>query len=167
MVPSSDPIEIAAVTRSQSKHKSEIDDGDTGPVTLSDETNQMLRDMDMTKFKEMQESDSSLHTLWMKAKQNDLRYCISNDLLYKRSSVVDDPGLLVLPANLRDDDLRERLKQCSELVSEHASTLQVEMEHIMTKTVARGRWRQISESLYYCLTAIIAYHLIERDRIQF
>ena len=26
----------------------------------------MLRDMDMTKFKEMQESDSSLHALWMK-----------------------------------------------------------------------------------------------------
>ena len=58
VVPSTDPIEIAAVTRSQSKHKSEVGDGDTGPVTLSDETNQMIRDMDMTKFKEMQESDS-------------------------------------------------------------------------------------------------------------
>ena len=37
-LPSSDPIEIVAVTRSQSKHKSEVDDGVTGPVTLSDET---------------------------------------------------------------------------------------------------------------------------------
>ena len=42
---SSDPIEIAAVTRSQSKHNSEVDDGDGGPVTLSDETNRMLIDM--------------------------------------------------------------------------------------------------------------------------
>ena len=63
VVPSSDPIEIGAVTMSQSKHKSEVDDGDTGPVILSDETNRMLRDMHMTKFKEMQESDSSLHAL--------------------------------------------------------------------------------------------------------
>ena len=63
VLPSSDPIEIAAVTRSQSKHKSEVDDGDTGPVTLTDETNRMLRDIDMTKFKEMQELDSSLHAL--------------------------------------------------------------------------------------------------------
>ena len=75
---SSDPIEIAAITRSQSKHKSEFDDGDTGPVTLLDETNRMLRDIDMTKFKEMQESDSALHALWMKAEQNDSRCCISN-----------------------------------------------------------------------------------------
>ena len=50
-VPSSDPIEIAAVTRSQSKHKSEVDDGYTGSVTPSDETNRMIRDMNMTKFK--------------------------------------------------------------------------------------------------------------------
>ena len=63
VVTSSDPIEIAAVTRSQSKHTSEINDGDTGPVTQSDETNRMLREMDMTKFKEMQESDSSLNAL--------------------------------------------------------------------------------------------------------
>ena len=49
VVPSSDPIEIGAVTRSHSKHKSEVDDGDTSPVTLSDETNRMLRDMDRTK----------------------------------------------------------------------------------------------------------------------
>ena len=55
VVPSSYLIKIAEVTRSQSKHKSEVDDGDTGPVTLSDDTNRMLRDMDMTKFKEMQE----------------------------------------------------------------------------------------------------------------
>ena len=75
----------------------------------------------------MQESDSSLHALWMKAKQNDSRYCISNDLLYERSSEVDDPGLLVQPENLRDEDLREILKQCSELASEHASTLHVKM----------------------------------------
>ena len=39
VVPSSHGIEIAAVTRSQCKHTSEINDGDTGPVTLSDETN--------------------------------------------------------------------------------------------------------------------------------
>ena len=43
VVTSSDPIEIAAVTRSQSKHTSEADDGDTGPVTLTDETNRMFR----------------------------------------------------------------------------------------------------------------------------
>ena len=43
VVPSSDPIEIAAVNRSQSKHTSEVGDGDTGPVRLSDETNRMLR----------------------------------------------------------------------------------------------------------------------------
>ena len=61
----------------------------------------MLRDMDMTKFKDMKESDSSLHALWMKSKQNDLRYCISNDLLYERSRKVDDPGLLLLPEKLR------------------------------------------------------------------
>ena len=91
-VPSSDPIEIAAVARSQSKQKSDVDDGDTDPVALSDEPNRILRDIDMTKFKEMQESDSSLHALWMKAKQNDSRYCITNDLLDKRSSIVDDPG---------------------------------------------------------------------------
>ena len=46
----------------------------------------------------------------------------------ERSRKVDDPGLLALPENLRDKDVRERLKQCSELASEHASTLQVEME---------------------------------------
>ena len=57
VVPSSDPIEIAAVTRSQSKHISEINDRDTDPVTQSDETNRILREMDVTKFKEMQESD--------------------------------------------------------------------------------------------------------------
>ena len=73
VVPSSDPIEIAAVTRSQSKHTSEINDGDTGPVTQSDETSLMLREKDVTKFKEMQESDSSLNALWLKAKQNDSR----------------------------------------------------------------------------------------------
>ena len=110
VVPSSGLIEIGAVTRSQSQHKSVVGDGDTGPVTLSDETKQMLRYMDMTKFKEIQESDSFVHALWLKTKQNDLRYCISNDLLDERSSVVDDPGLLVLPENLRDEDVRERLK---------------------------------------------------------
>ena len=82
IVPSSDPIEIAAGTRSQSKHTPDIN---TGPVTQSDETNQILREMDMTKFKEMQESESSLNALWLKAKQNNSRYCISNDLLYERS----------------------------------------------------------------------------------
>ena len=86
-MPSSDPIDIGAVIRSQSKHKSEVDDGDTGPVTvtLSDETNRMLIEMDMTNFKEMQESNSSLHALWMKAKQNDSCYCINNDLLDERT----------------------------------------------------------------------------------
>ena len=92
MIPSSDPIEIAVVTRSQSKQKSDVDNGNTGSVTMSDKTNRMLRDMDMTKFKEMQESYSSLHALWMKAKQNDSRYCISNYLLYERISKIDDPG---------------------------------------------------------------------------
>ena len=57
----------------------------------------------MTKFKEMQESDSSLHALWMNAKQNNPRYCISNYLLFERSSKVDDPRLLLLPENLRDE----------------------------------------------------------------
>ena len=103
----------------------------------------MLRDMDMTKFKEMQESDSSLRALRMKAKQNDSCYCISNDLLYERSSEVDDPGLLVLPEKLRDEDLRERLKPCSELASEHARTLQVKMKTYCDKKqspeVAGGR----------------------------
>ena len=104
----------------------------------------------------------------MNAKQSDSRYCISNDLLNETSSVVDDPGLLVLPENLRDEDVRERMKQCSELASEHTSTLQVEIEtHYDKKTVARGRWRQVSEALYYCPTAIIAYYIIGRDRIQF
>ena len=73
--------------------------------SLSDETNRMFRDMNITKFKEMQESDSSLHCLWMNAKQNDSRYCISNDLLYERSRKVDDPGLVLLPEKLRDEVL--------------------------------------------------------------
>ena len=62
-MPSSDLIEIAAVTRSQSKQESVVDDGNTGSVTLLGETNRILTDMDMTKLKEMQESDSSLHAL--------------------------------------------------------------------------------------------------------
>ena len=45
MAPSSDLIEIAAVTRSHSKQESDVDDGNTGSVTLSDEKNRMLRDM--------------------------------------------------------------------------------------------------------------------------
>ena len=87
---SCDLSEIAAVTRSQFKQESAVNERNTGSITLSDETNRMLRDMDITKFKEMQESDSSLHALWMKSKQNDSRYCISNDLLYERSRKVDD-----------------------------------------------------------------------------
>ena len=39
----------------------------------------------------------------MKAKQNDSRYCISNELLYVKSRKVDDPGLLLLPEKLRDE----------------------------------------------------------------
>ena len=72
---------------------------------LSDDTHQMLRYMDMTKLKEMQESDSFLHDLWMKTKQIDSRYCISNELLYDRSSKVDDPVILLLPEILRDEVL--------------------------------------------------------------
>ena len=53
---SGDLIETAAVTRPQSKQEFDVDDGNTGSVTLSDETNQMHRDMDMTKFKEMEET---------------------------------------------------------------------------------------------------------------
>ena len=54
----------------------------------------------------MQESDSTLQALWMNVKQNDSRYCISNDLLYKkRSSTVYDPGLLLLPEKWRDEVL--------------------------------------------------------------
>ena len=55
VTPSSDPIEIAAVTRSQSKQESDVGEGNTGSVTLLDEKNRMLRDMNITKFKEMQE----------------------------------------------------------------------------------------------------------------
>ena len=88
----------------------------------------------------MQESDNSLHAFWIKAKQNDSRYCISNDLLYERSRKVDNPGLL-LPQKLRDEDLRERLKQYSELACEHASTLQVEME---THTDKNSRQRSLA-----------------------
>ena len=92
VMPSSDQIDIAAVTRSQSKQESDVHDGNTGSVTLSDEKNRMLRGMNMTKFKERQELDSSLHALWMKAKQKDSRYCISNDLLCERSRTFDNPG---------------------------------------------------------------------------
>ena len=42
VMPPSDPIEIAAVTRSQSKQESDVHDGNTGSVTLSDETSRML-----------------------------------------------------------------------------------------------------------------------------
>ena len=51
VVPSSDPIEIAAVTRSQSKQESEVNDGSTVSVTLSDEMNRMLRDIDIPQLK--------------------------------------------------------------------------------------------------------------------
>ena len=101
--------------------------------------------MDVIKLKEMQESDSSFHALWLKAKQNNSRYCISNDLLYERSRKVADPGLLALPENLRGEDVRKRLIQCSELTSEHASTLQAEMKTYYDKNsqqspeVAGGR----------------------------
>ena len=164
VMPSSDPIEIAAVTMSQSKHKSEVDDGDTGPVTLSDETNRMLIDIDMTKFKEMQQSDSSLHVLWLKAKQNDSRYCISNDSLDERSSVDDDQGLLVQPENLRDAKVRERLKQCSELASEHASTLQVEMETHYDKN---SRQRSLAAGQRVLVLLPDSNNVIGRDRLQF
>ena len=41
----------------------------------------------------------------MKAKQSDSRYFIGNDLLYERSTKVNDPGLLLLPEKLRDEVL--------------------------------------------------------------
>ena len=41
---------------------------------------------------------------------------------------MNDPGLLLLPEKPRDEDLRERLKQWSELASEHAMTLQVKVK---------------------------------------
>ena len=44
VMPSSDPT---AVVRSQYKQESDVDDGNTGSVTLPDETNRKLRDMDM------------------------------------------------------------------------------------------------------------------------
>ena len=44
VAPSSDPITIAAVTRSQFKQEFDVDDGNTGLVTLSDEYNRMFRD---------------------------------------------------------------------------------------------------------------------------
>ena len=65
----------------------------------------MVRDMNMTKFKEMQEADSSLQTMWLIAKKNDSNYCISNELLYERRSKVDDPGLYLLAEKLRDEVL--------------------------------------------------------------
>ena len=103
----------------------------------------MLRDMDMTKFKEMQELDSSLHALLMNTKWNNSRYCISNDLPCERRRNLDNPGLLLLPEKLRDKDLRKRLKQSSELASEHANTLQVEMDTYYDKKqpaeIAGGR----------------------------
>ena len=43
--------------------------------------------------------------MWMKAKQNDSRYCISDDLLYECSRKVGDTGLLLLPEKLRDEVL--------------------------------------------------------------
>ena len=67
---------------------------------------------------------------------------ISNDLLDERNSVVDDSGLLVLPENLRDEDVRERLKQCSELASEHEMTLQVKMKTCYDKN---SRQRSLAE----------------------
>ena len=73
--------------------------------SLSDEKNRMIRDMDMTKFKRMQASYVYWQVLWSKAKQNDYPYYIINDLLYERSSNVDEPGLLVLPAKLREEVL--------------------------------------------------------------
>ena len=58
VMPSCDRMEIAAVTRSQSRQESDVDDENTCSVILSDERNRMLRDMGVTKFKEMQDSDS-------------------------------------------------------------------------------------------------------------
>ena len=55
----------------------------------------------------------------------------------------DDPGLLALPENLRDEDVRERLKQCSELASEHASTLQGEMKTHYDKNSSQRSLRQV------------------------
>ena len=143
VMPSSDPNEIAAVTRSQSKQESDVGDENIRSVTLSDETNPMLRNMDMTKFKEMQESDSSLPALWMNAKQNDSCDWISNYLLYERSSKVDDPGLLLLSEKLRDEVLYLALDR---LTSGHMG---------ISKTISRIRqhfgfkaWNKLYESMY-------------------
>ena len=80
-------------------------DLNNGSVTLSDDKNRMLKDIDMIQFKQMQESDCSLQTMWSKAKENDSRYCISNELLYERSGKVDDPGLLLLSQKQRNEVL--------------------------------------------------------------
>ena len=61
--------------------------------------------MDMTKFKEMQKSDVSLHAMWLKAKQKAKRNDSSAMIYFMRSSKVDEPGLLVLPEKLRDEVL--------------------------------------------------------------
>ena len=75
-------------------------DENTVSVTLSDDKNRMLKGIDVIKFQDMQESGGSLKALWLRAKQNDARCCISNDLLYEGSSKVDDLGLFVLSEKL-------------------------------------------------------------------
>ena len=91
----------------------------------------------------MQESDSCLHALWLKAKQYDSRYCISNDLPYERSRKVDDPGLLLLSEKLRDEVLYLALDR---LTSGHMG---------ISKTISRIRqhfgfkaWNKLYESMY-------------------
>ena len=55
VMPYSDLIEITAVTRTQSKQKSDNNDENHGSVTLSDDNNRMLNGIDITKFKLMQD----------------------------------------------------------------------------------------------------------------
>ena len=70
MSPFSDLIEIAANTRSQYRQASDSNDGDHGSVILPDDNNEILKGIDMIKFKQMQEADGSLQTLRLKARQN-------------------------------------------------------------------------------------------------
>ena len=86
VTPSSDLNENATITRSQTRLVSGNNDSNNDSVTLSHDKNRMLKGIDMIKFKEIQQSNGSLQALFLKAKQNDSRYCISNDLLYERES---------------------------------------------------------------------------------
>ena len=59
-------------------------------------------------------------------------------------------------------ELRERLKQCSQHASEHASDLQVRSRRIMIKIVAGGHWRQVNVVSYCCRIATLVCYAIAR-----